>query len=180
MGSKLSVEEVLANLEARAAFHREQEAHHRAQVAFHAQQEVHHREQEVFHGAEREKVLRDLEAFRSVAASVAAQLRPQAEEAELPPPNRKMVGRLVKLAVESPDLPEPFGPASAAAETNRRFADRLPRPVAPRTASDVLRRLLAEGWLELVRKGTAKREALYRRKAAAGNVRADGWAGSDG
>ncbi|HEV8579417.1 MAG TPA: hypothetical protein VGX68_10075 [Thermoanaerobaculia bacterium] len=36
MGSKLSVEDVMANLEARAAFHREQEAHHRDQEAFHA------------------------------------------------------------------------------------------------------------------------------------------------
>lgn len=164
MGSKLSVEEVLANLEARAAFHREQEALHRDQEAFHAQQEVHHREQRALHVAELEKVVKDLEVFRAVATSAAAQLVPRSEEAEIPPPGRMMVGRMVKLAVEGPDLQEPFGATAVAAETSRRFADHLRKPVGPRTASDVLRRMLAEGQLELVRKGTAKREALYRRR----------------
>ena len=44
MSAKLSVEDVVANLEARAAFHGEQEA-------LHAQQEVHHREQRTAHAA---------------------------------------------------------------------------------------------------------------------------------
>lgn len=169
MGLKLSVEEVLANLEARAAFHRDQEALHRDQEAFHAQQEVYHRGQQALHRAEQEKVLKDLETFRTVAGSVAAQPAPKPEAAELPPPGRKMVGRLVKLTAESPDLQEPFGPAAVAAETSRRFADHLREPVGSRTASDVLRRLLAEGQLQLVRKGTAKREALYKRRPRAGH-----------
>jgi len=92
------------------------------------------------------------------------ELAPAPDAVELPPANRWMVGRLVKLALESPDLQEPFGPAAVAAETNRRFAGRLSKPVGPRTASDVLRRMLAEGQIQLVRKGTAKREALYKRK----------------
>jgi hypothetical protein len=161
MGSKLSVEDVLANLEARAAFHREQEAFHRDQEAFHAQQEVHHREQRALHVAELEKVLKDLEAFRAVAASAAA--HPMARPAEIPPPGRKQVGQMVMLVAASPDLEEPFSPTSIAEETSRRYAGHLRAPVDPRTASDVLRRMLAEGELELVRKGTAKREALYKR-----------------
>ena len=160
MGSKLSVEDVLANLEARAAFHREREAHHRTQEAFHAQQEVHHREQRALHVAELEKVLKDLEVFRAVTASAAA--HPIAA-LEIPPPGRKQVGQMVTLVAQSPYLEEPFSPTSIAEETSRRYAGHLRAPVDPRTASDVLRRLLAEGGLELVRKGTAKREALYRR-----------------
>ncbi|HEX9942404.1 MAG TPA: hypothetical protein VGG03_10335, partial [Thermoanaerobaculia bacterium] len=62
MSSKLSVEEVLSNLEARAVFHRDQEA-------LHAQQEVHHREQRALHAAELEKVLQSLKAFRAAAPS---------------------------------------------------------------------------------------------------------------
>jgi hypothetical protein len=163
MGTKLSVEDVVANLEARAALHREKEAFHRDQEAFHAQQVVHHREQQALHTAELEKVVRDLETFRTVAASAAAQPIQRRQELEVPPPGRKRVGRMVELIAESPDLQEPFGPTAIAEETSRRYADHLDEPVDPRAASDVLRRMLAEGDLELVRKGTAKREALYRR-----------------
>lgn len=76
-----------------------------------------------------------------------------------------MVGRLIRLATESPGLPEPFGPTAVAAEANRRFAGRLPEPVGPRAASDVLRRMLAEGELQLVREGKPFQEALYRMRS---------------
>jgi hypothetical protein len=163
MSSKLSVEEVLARLEARVAFHREQEAFHRVQEGFHAQQVVHHREQQALHGSELEKAAHDLETFRTVAGSAMSEPVPAPAAVELPPANRWQVGRLVKLALESADLQEPFGPAAVAAETNRRFAGHLSKPVGPRTASDVLRRMLADRQIQLARKGTAKREALYKR-----------------
>jgi len=164
MTSSLSVEEVLSNLEQRAAFHRDQET-------LHAQQEVHHREQRALHAAELEKVLGSLEAFRSVAAAAVDLARPVAEtstplatpEENLPAPGRLMVGRLLRLVVQSPFLAEPFGPAAVAAEVNRRFADRLSSPVSPRTASDLLRRMLAEGAVDIAQKGKAVHEALYRR-----------------
>ena len=50
-----------------------------------------------------------------------------------------------------------------AEETNRRFGNRLRDEVGSRTASDVLRRMLAQGEVKLVRKGKAFHEALYRR-----------------
>jgi hypothetical protein len=71
------------------------------------------------------------------------------------------------MAVASAELQEPFGPAAVAAETNRRFRAHLKQPVGPRTASDVLRRLVREGELQLVRKGKAHIEALYKRKGSA-------------
>jgi len=76
-----------------------------------------------------------------------------------------MASRLMQLVIESPDLGEPFGPAAVAEETNRRFASRLRNPVGPRAASDVLRRMVAAGEIELVREGKAFHEAMYRRKA---------------
>jgi len=51
-----------------------------------------------------------------------------------------------------------------AAETSRRFAGHLEKPVGKRTASDTLRLLLRKGKLELVREGTAYHQALYKRK----------------
>ncbi len=169
MSAKLSVEEVLSNLEARAVFLREREA-------FHAQQEAHHREQRAAFAAELEKMQQNLEAFRTAIASTADLALPPApesvpstlDEARLPVPGRLMVGRLLRLVVESSGLEEPFGPSAVAAEVNRRFPDRLQEPVGPRTASDVLRRMLSEGELELVRKGKASHEALYTRKPDGG------------
>ena len=163
MSSNLSVAEVLASLEQRAAFHRDQEA-------MHAQQETHHREERALHAAELAKVLQSLEAFREVASVATELAQPvaaaaavkKAEKEKLPPPGRFMVGRLLALVVQG--LAEPFGPSVVAAEANRRFADRLRSPVGSRTASDVLRRLLAEGRIRLAQKGTAFHEALYTRR----------------
>jgi hypothetical protein len=161
----MSLEEMLSNLEARAAALRDEEA-------FHARQEAHHRAERESRAAELEKVLASLEAFRAAAATAAgltpaAVTTPVAGESRetLPPAGRLMVGRLLRSVVESPALAEPFGANAVAAEANRRFADRLPAPVGPRTASDVLRRMLTEGAIQLVREGKASREALYRRGA---------------
>jgi hypothetical protein len=168
MSSNLSVAEVLASLEQRAAFHRDQEA-------MHAQQETQHREERALHAAELAKVLQSLEAFREVASVAAELAQPVAaaaaakkaekekEKEKLPPPGRLMVGRLLTLVIQG--LAEPFGPTAVAVEANRRFADRLRRPVGTRTASDLLRRLLAEGTIRLAQKGTAFHEALYTRRA---------------
>ena len=160
-----SVEEVLTNLEKRAVSIREQEA-------FHAQQEVHHREQRALCAAELEKVEQSLEAFRNIAPTAVDLARPLAAaatpagavEEALPPPGRLMVSRLLRMVVANPALQEPFGATAVAAEANRRFAARLRKPIGPRTASDVLRRMLTEGEIELAREGKAFHEALYRRR----------------
>ena len=55
-----------------------------------------------------------------------------------------------------------------AAEANRRFADHISSPIDVRTASDVLRRLLAEGEIRLVREGKPFHEALYARRSREG------------
>jgi hypothetical protein len=160
MSSKLSIEDVLANLEAQAKLHREQEA-------FHAQKESHHRDQRAVHAAELEKVLHSLETFRTAAASavdLAQTVARLSQEEELPPPGRLMAGRLVRLVAESPGLKEPFVPTEVAEEVNRRFGEHLKKPVGSRAASDVLRRMLAEGTLRLVRKGTPFHESQYARR----------------
>jgi hypothetical protein len=163
MSGNLSVEEVLANLEKRAVFHREQES-------WHGEQEILHREQRAVHVAELEKVQQSLEAFRAVATTAVELAQPlpvkavpaDAEE-RLPSPGRLMPSRLLRLVIES--IGEPFGATAVAAEANRRFAGRLRTPLGPRAASDVLRRMHAAGELALVREGKAFHEALYQRRS---------------
>jgi hypothetical protein len=162
MGSEISVEQVLTNLEKRLKLHQEQEA-------FHARQELYHREQRELQAAEMEKVRVSLEAFRG-AAPFAVDLAKglptpaPAEDETLPPPGRLMAGRLVRLAVQRPSFAQPFGPTAVAREVNRRFASRLRKPVGERMVSNVLRRMLAEGEIELAREGKAFHEALYTRR----------------
>jgi hypothetical protein len=163
MSSKLSLEEVLANLEQRVTFHRDKEV-------FHAQQEVHHQEQRTLHAAELAKVQQSLEALRAaipsaieLAAPVRTRSAPTIPQMDLPPKGRLMVSRLLRQVALSPALAEPFGPTSLTTEANRAFSGRLPRPVGQRAASDVLRRMLAAGEIELARDGKAFHEALYVR-----------------
>jgi hypothetical protein len=91
-----------------------------------------------------------------------AAAKPVADEQELPPPGRLQISRLLRSVILSPALPEPFGASAVAEEANRRLRDRLP-PIDRRTASDVLRRMLAEGAIRLAREGKAFHEALYTR-----------------
>jgi hypothetical protein len=164
MSSKLSVEEVLANLEQRVTLHRDKEA-------FHAQQAIHHQEQQGVHAAELAKVRQSLEAFQAVvpsaielAAPVRARSAPAISQMDLPPKGRLMASRLLRQIALSPSLAEPFGPSSLAAAVNRAFSDRLPRPIGERATSDVLRRMLAAGEIQLARDGKAFHEALYVRR----------------
>lgn len=167
MAVKLSVEEVLATLEGRAVFHRDQEA-------LHAQQEVHHREQRALHAAELEKVRQSLESFRA-AAPQALELareitgRPGESAAapkphvEIPASGRIPESRMIRAVVESWQTPEPFGATAVAREVNRHFRDRLKNPTDVRAVSNVLRRMDTEGKIRLVRPGKAFHESLYVR-----------------
>jgi hypothetical protein len=168
MSSKISVEDVLANLEARAAFHREKES-------FHAGQEEQHREERARHAAELERVMTNLDAFRAASASaveILQQPQPQQPAPDLPAPKvdspvtgKLMVSRAIRAIVEGWNEGEPFGASAVTAEVNRRFASRLRRPLKPRAASDVLRRMHKGRKIQQVREGKAFAEALYTKGA---------------
>ena len=165
MSSKLSVAEVLANLESRAAFHRERET-------FHAQQEEQHRVERARHAAELEKVLHNLETFRAASSSaveLVQQPQPQAPApAETPWNPRPPEGDgepLHPRRHREPGGRRALRREPVTAEVNRRFADRLRRPIDTRMASDVLRRMNSARQIRLVRPGKAFSEALYARGA---------------
>ncbi len=166
MSAKLSVEDVLSTLEARAVFHRDREA-------FHAQQEEHHHEQRTLHATELAKVQESLDSFRAAAPTaleLARQALGTAESAAAPDPREDVAAsgrtpesRRIRRVVKTWDPQEPFGPTTVAAEVNRRYRGQLKKPVDRRAASNTLRRMHAEGKLHLVREGRAFHEALYRR-----------------
>ena len=134
MSAKLSVAEVLSNLEARADFHRRREA-------FRAVSST------ALDLARQPLVHRDDAAPRI----------------EIPRSGRLMGSRLIRSVVERWTGGEPFGATAVAQEVNRLFHDHLRRPVDERNTSDVLRRMKREGLLHLVRQGKAFQEALYAR-----------------
>jgi len=162
MSSEMSVARVLAKLEARAAVHLEQQA-------FHAQKEAHHREQREQHEAELAKVNANLETFRSAAATAVSLAAQPAVETPTSTSldiesgwGRLMVSRMIRAVVESQVFGgEPFGGSDVVEEANKRFADRLHRPIDSRTAGDVLRRMRREKRIHLVRRGIPHYEALY-------------------
>ena len=155
--------EVLSKLEARIS-------HHEKQAAFHAQQELHHREQHAHRLVELETVRQHFEAFKTAAlpaAGLAAEpTQPPSTKPPGPEDDRDLIGqRLVvsKLVMRVVDRleGETFGATRVAAEVNRRYRDKLKRPVESRAVSITLRRLRDHGRLRLVREGKAAHEALY-------------------
>ena len=168
VSSQLSVAQVLANLEAQMALHKEREA-------YHAQQEVFHREQRAVHAEEYETVAKHYEAFRmaaggatEIAARVAAAIQAEAGPSEAPPEppplgKRPQPGPLVIGVIEEMPPRQVFGASQVAAEVNRRFPRSLHRPMDSRLASAVLRRLLAGGMVRLAKEGSPHHEALYTR-----------------
>jgi hypothetical protein len=161
MSTALSVAQMLANLEARIAFHRDQRT-------LHAEQEAHHREQLAFHDAELQKIVERFEALKAAAEAaeeVALPLvPPQPPEEPIPTfGSRPMVSRLVARVVESWPAGEELGARAVAVEVNRRYRDVLKRPVAPGTVSVALRRLCAARRIQQVRPGKALYEAIYTR-----------------
>lgn len=157
MSTSLSVAQILANLEKKLSFHRDQET-------LHTQQEAFHREQRAVHSAEIEKVAQHLEAFKAVALPAAELAMPPA-----PPPlpeepdlgGKPLISRLVTRVVASQPDGETFGASHIAAGVNRRYASKLRRPVNPRTVSVTLRRMRDTGQIHEVQEGRAHHEALY-------------------
>ena len=158
-----SIAEIVDSLERQVAFYREREA-------FHAQQEAYQREQRSAYAAELETVTRHLEAFRA-AAEAAVPLADRAVTPVAPAPeedfgsaSRPKLGRMVGKVLADLGKHQPFGLTLVTAEVNRRFGERLRRPVDERQVSVVLRRLQRAGKLHLVRRGRPHWEALYSRE----------------
>ena len=165
MSSYLPIAEVLKRLE-------EEIAAVRAKEAFHAQHEASHREQRTALAAELEDLTRRYEAFKASATEavdVAVRLRGAPEGEEDPGvAGRLTLPRLVARIVEGIKPSMYFVPGWVAAEINRRFGKRLRRPTNRRLVSIVLRRMVQKGQLYVYRPGRSHQQARYMRKKPEG------------
>lgn len=161
MRSKLSIAEVLVDLEAQIAELEKQDA-------FHAEREDFHRRQRAEYAGRLETIRTRCEAFRAAAAEatevvrVPAPVRPAAagpEDSGVPSTVSKLAARIVSGKKED----ERFTASELAAEINRRFPKSLRKPVAPRPVALALRRLLDQGQVREVEKGRPFHEAVYVR-----------------
>src|SRR6266545_820156 len=155
---KLSVDRIMAELEARIERHRQQEAHH-------AQRETFHQQQKERHAAELESTLERYEAFRAATDSVGELVgRPREEPAldeSLPTGKWAVLSRLVARIVATKGPLEPFGANEITREIQARWGDRLKRRIDPRSVAAKLRRMALAGRIHQVREGRAFHEALY-------------------
>jgi hypothetical protein len=163
MSTKLSVAEILAKLEARIEFHRQQASHH-------VERETWHREQSAHHSAELQKVLARFEAFKATATEAAElaveSVIPQPVTApvdDLPPGRRFTKAKLIFRVVEDQEKGKPFNATQITAEVNRRFRERLKRPVDKRVVGTALRRLRDAGEIQEVVAGRSFHEAQFSR-----------------
>jgi hypothetical protein len=166
MSLKLSVGEMLDNLERKIALHREQ-------AALHAREEELHRGQRVLHEAELETATRYFEALRAAAVPAAEMaLHPPSAEPAVPTTTEAStddaqaglhprLNDFISRILESRSGGEPFGPTAMTEEINRRFRSRLDKEADVRSVSAALRRMSRKHQVHLVREGRAYSEALY-------------------
>lgn len=168
MSSNLPVAEMLARLERKVAYHREQEE-------LHAREESAHAEQRALHGAEHRKAVEQLEALRSVSATVVDLIA--GVEAPPPPPRAAealpekvargkghWVADLLERAIGRKAPGEVFGATSLIDDIQALWGPQLRHGIDPRSAAATLRRWAADGRLEIARKGTSHREGLYTKR----------------
>jgi hypothetical protein len=167
MPSPLSLETIVARLEAQIRFHREKEA-------FHAEKEAHHREQRAVHAGELATLTANLEAFQAAAVK-AVELASRQVVLPAPPPapvpgqdigRKPSLTKMVTRVIEVRPAGDVFGTAVITQEVNRHYGGRLQRPVKEKLVSIVLRRMLAAGKLRAARQGRPHQEALYARPEA--------------
>ena len=163
MRKQWSIEEILASLEGEAAVHQER-------AAYHAEQEALHRDKRSHHEAEFAAIHQRLEDFRAISAAAlelvtrfAPRPGPPDPGLDIGPASKPRLTLILESIVAELALNQIFGPGWLADEANRRFGDRLRRPVTSRQMSDVLRRLARTGRLRQVRKGKGRYEARFAR-----------------
>lgn len=154
MSSKLSIAEVLVDLEAQIAELEKMDA-------FHAEKEEFHRRQRADCASRLAKIRKKHETFQAAASEVAEVVRdrpPAAlEDRGVPATVSKLAAQLVSAKRQD----ERFTASDLAAEINRRFPKSLRQPAAPRPVAMALRRLAGQGEIREVEKGKPFHEAVY-------------------
>jgi hypothetical protein len=157
VSSKLSIAEVLVDLEAQIAELEKQDA-------FHAEREEFHREQRADCAGKLAKIRTKYEAFQAASSEVEEVVRkrisaPSAADEDTGV--RSTVSRLAAQIVGGKREDERFTASELAEEINRRFPKSLREPAAARPVAIALRRLSNQGEAREVEKGKPFHEAVY-------------------
>lgn len=157
MSTKLSIAEVLVDLEAQIAELEKLDA-------FHAEREEFHRGQRADCAGKLAKIRTKYEAFQAAASDVAEVVRKRASAPPAAPEDtgaRSTVSKLVARIVAGKREDERFTASELAEEINRRFPKSLRQPAAPRPVAMALRRLAEQGEAREEQKGKPFHEAVY-------------------
>jgi hypothetical protein len=153
---------MLARLDVKIAYHREQ-------GELHARQEKVHAEQRALHEAELSKALEQSAALKASAAAVGeliADVEPSAPSPASPPEKVlsggwHWIADLMARVIATKAPGEVFGASTLIAEIEERWGSQLRREVDARSAATTLRHWAAAGLLDVVRKGRPHHEGLY-------------------
>ena len=164
MSSNLSVAEMLAHLQGKIVYHKEQQEEHAKQEAFHA-------EQRALHEAEHRKVVERFEALQAASAAAGELLvdikpsppRPAPVFEEVKSGGWRWIAKLMDRVIETKTPGEVFSATTLADEIYERWGSKLRHDMDIRSAQTTLRRWAREGLIEVVRKGRSHHEALYTR-----------------
>ena len=162
MSSNLSVDEMLAHLQGKIAYHKEQQEEHAKQEALHA-------EQRAVHEAEHRKAVERFEALQAASAAAGELLvdvKPAAPRPAPAPREVKSAGwhwlaDLLERVIETKAQEEVFGATTLVDEILDLWGSKLRHGIDPRSAQTTLRRWARDGRLKVVRKGRSHHEALY-------------------
>ena len=159
MDPKLSVTDMLARLEEEIADLAEREA-------FHAGQEESHRGQRASCKADLDRLTQCRDSLKTAAATVeelmaAPRLTPLLELPDMG--KRFRLARLVEKVLERKAPHERFGAIAIAAEVNQAFGARLKRRFNPREVAVALTSLADRGLIVRLERGRPSHEAKYAR-----------------
>ena len=164
MSSNLSVAEMLAHLQGKIVYHKEQQEEHAKQEAFHA-------EQRALHEAEHRKVVERFEALQAASAAAGELLvdvKPSAPRPAPAPASEEFksggwhwIANLLDRVIETKAPGEAFSATTLADEIYERWGSKLRHDMDIRSAQATLRRWARDGLLEVVRKGRSHHEGLY-------------------
>jgi len=163
--SNLPVNEMLAHLQKKIAFHKEQQEEHAKQAALHT-------EKRALHEAEHRKAVERFEALQT-AADAAGELlqdvaplpRPALAPREIKSGGWHWLADLLERVIETKAQDEVFGATSLVDEILERWGSKLRQGIDPRSAQTTLRRWARDGRLDVVRKGRSKHESLYTKSS---------------
>jgi len=165
MSSNMSVAEMLAHLQKKIAYHKEQQDAYAKQEALFA-------EKRALHEAEHRKAVERFEALSaasSAAGELLADVKPAASRfaserfasEKVASGGWHWIAKLLERAIEPKEPGEVFGAKALIGEIQERWGSKLRHEIDLRSAQGTLRRWAMAGRIDVVRPGTSHHETLY-------------------